>query len=526
MCFLGVRDIDGSPYIHALPYAAYVLLTKSLVTEVSYPFADMTGYSREELLKKPVQDICRLLFKSSEPYGDLLSFGDTKQFFVFTRTNQVRAVEVTRTRGLTCDEIYLVFREKANSRLEDRFPYLEQVICANHEGVGVFSAREIILLKANQCYLDFLDEPYSNMEHSIGHPLREIMTGWGGSEMELFFKKALDKGEPICAEEFVYSSPERGHRYWNIMITPIEEDCDFKYIVCSITDVTKTVLERKAAEEQWAEIIRKKDEIESALRVKDEFFSFISHEFKTPLTMINAAVQTMELICREEMSAKLKKFITQIRQNSFRMLRLVNNLLDITRVENGYIKINKANLDIVMVTKAITESVMLYAREKGVALLFESDFPSRIAAIDEEKYERIILNLLSNAIKFTPPGKSIKVRVSEKEEKICIEVADEGIGIPEEKQSIIFDRFSRVDSGFIRNSEGTGIGLCLTKLLVEAFGGTISVRSEKDKGSTFTVLLPSEEASREVVAERTEKFLDTRSVQAVDIEFSDIYLEG
>lgn len=270
----------------------------------------------------------------------------------------------------------------------------------------------------------------------------------------------------------------------------------------------------------------KNESLENTIKMKDEFLSLISHEFKTPLTVINSAIQAMELICKNDLSDKAKSFINKIRQNSFRQLRLVNNLLDITRAHAGRIKINKRNLDIVFITKCIVESVYLYASNKGVKLSFVSSVRKKVIGIDEEKYERILLNLLSNAIKFTPSGKSIIVTLRSKKSSICLEVKDKGTGIPRDKQELIFEKFGQVDSSLSRQAEGTGIGLSLVKMLVEAFGGSIALKSDEGKGSTFSVLLPAFKVQENNSDINLQEINDKRLIQATSIEFSDIYIDG
>ena len=144
--------------------------------------------------------------------------------------------------------------------------------------------------------------------------------------------------------------------------------------------------------------------------------------------------------------------------------------------------------------------------------------------IDEEKYERILLNLLSNAIKFSPKGRGITVGLRRRDGCVMVDVADEGIGIPEDKLEMIFERFGQVDSSLSRQAEGTGIGLSLVKLFVEALGGAISVNSAVGIGSTFTVSLPDRLTPEENTEAALEEFTDNRIVQATVIEFSDIYL--
>ena len=307
-----------------------------------------------------------------------------------------------------------------------------------------------------------------------------------------------------------------------------DENGEFLYGIFyrrNLTEIIESQNTLRDVQEKLLIAEREKNEsLTKALEMKDEFLSLVSHEFRTPLNVISTAIQAMNLICGEELSEKSKEYLGMIRQNTFRQLRLVNNLLDITRVNAGHIKINKKNIDIVFLTKAITESVYAYAYQKGVKVTFVTSLHKKIVAIDDEKYERIVLNLLSNSIKFTSEGKSIVVSIRYHNGHICIEVKDNGIGIPEDKIETIFERFGQVDSSLSRQAEGTGIGLSLVKKFVEALGGSISVESKVGEGSTFTVLIPDEIVCEEDKEKELIDLLDNRLIQSTDVEFSDIYL--
>ena len=300
------------------------------------------------------------------------------------------------------------------------------------------------------------------------------------------------------------------------------------YMAGVVFDITESVVKDKEINQLREATLQsekeKNESLEKVIEMKDEFLSLMSHEFKTPINVINAAVQAMNSICGNELSDKAKEYITIIKQNIFRQIRLVNNILDITRINSGHINIHKENIDIVFLTKAITQSVYTYATQKGINLSFVSSIDSIVIGIDEEKYERIILNVLSNAIKFTPTGKSVIVNLQLIKGSICIEVKDRGIGIPKDKLDIIFDKFGQVDSSLSRQAEGTGIGLSLAKRFVEALGGSITVKSAKGRGSTFTITLPSEKTNEDKVKRTQGDLLDNRLVQTSNIEFSDIYL--
>lgn len=296
--------------------------------------------------------------------------------------------------------------------------------------------------------------------------------------------------------------------------------------VVRIVNTARDITERKRIEAEREQLQREKNEsLKRAMEMKDEFLSLISHEFRTPLNVISSAIQTLNFVYADQITDKVKEYMGIIKQNTNRQLRLVNNLLDITRANAGRIKINKRNMDIVFLTKAITESVHDFAAHKKVEVSFVSALSKKTIGIDDEKYERIILNLLSNAIKFTPEGKSIMINLRSIKGGIRIEVKDKGIGIPPDKLNTIFERFGQVDSSLSRQAEGTGIGLSLVKKFVEALGGSVEVKSRVGKGTTFTLLLPDEKIAEDK-DERSEADLmgDSRLIQTTNIEFSDIYL--
>jgi PAS domain S-box-containing protein len=317
--------------------------------------------------------------------------------------------------------------------------------------------------------------------------------------------------------------------YVSVSATPIfDQQGNYTMGVLSSRDITSYTMHSETIKAQQYALLqaekKEKEDLERVIEMKDEFLSLISHEFKTPLTVIISALQAMNFLCKEQITDKLRAYLDKIKQNTYRQVRLVNNLLDITVVNAGNIKLNIKNLDIIFITNSIVESVGTYANQKGVNLSFESDVNQKIIAIDEEKYERILLNLLSNAIKFTPKDKNIKVKIISQGVNIRVFVIDEGIGIPKDKHELIFERFGQVDSSYKRQAEGSGIGLFLVKLIVTAMGGNISVDSQVDKGSSFCVEFPVLTHDDMLIGEDLNGLIDTRLTKSIAIEFSDIYM--
>lgn len=253
-----------------------------------------------------------------------------------------------------------------------------------------------------------------------------------------------------------------------------------------------------------------------------EFFSNISHELKTPLNVIFAGVQTLNLYNNnfEGNVQKRSKYLCMMKQNCYRLIKLINNLIDVTKIDSGFVRLNLQNNDIVNVIEEVSLSVVPYLESKGISLIFDTDVEEKIMACDADKIERIILNLISNSMKFTNPGGEICVNFMDFNDKISFSVKDTGVGIPEDKLNIIFDRFGQVDKTLRRNREGSGLGLSLVKSFVEMHGGNIQVKSKLGEGSEFIVELPV--SSLEECA-RDESTYEIDS-ERINIEFSDVYL--
>jgi len=533
---------------------------------------------------------------------------------------------------------------------------IRQFLSNSQFGIAVVRSSDMVLLDANQIWLNRLDEPYSNKNFSIGRPIYEIITGWKGSAFEQLWNIALQTEEGVNLPEYRHNSMKKGISYWNISLTPIFQDNKLSYIIETTVDVTEAVVNRNKVSSQNAQLSRqcrhfetvvenmsdalfvvypdysiaalnqeahiikyffngfrynsppvniryydsegneiyyndlpvfkiingdiykafrvtvvtqedthhfsisgrpvydnlnntyfsiisirditnqvnndyyilklekeKKEYLERVIEIKDNFLTLISHEFKTPLTVIMTAIQAMELFCGDELSDKAKRYINTIRQNSLRQFRLVSNLLDITRGTADQIRLNKRTIDIVSLTRLITESVKIYAVQKDLNVSFVSNVKERMISIDDEKYERILLNMLSNAIKFTPRGKNVQVELTVEKDFVNLAVRDEGVGIPKDKIDVIFERFGQVDNSLSRQAEGSGIGLFLVKMFVERMGGTITVESKPFHGTTFLVRLPDTHETQDVKEVRYDEGENKKIIDLMNIEFSDIY---
>ncbi|KRQ86132.1 Alkaline phosphatase synthesis sensor protein PhoR [Caloramator mitchellensis] len=255
-----------------------------------------------------------------------------------------------------------------------------------------------------------------------------------------------------------------------------------------------------------------------------ESFNSICHDLKTPLNIILSTLQIMELY---DVTGRLyedktlfKKYSSMMKQNSLRLIRLVNNILDLTKIDSDLFSMEFVNADIVKVIKNITSSVRDYADLKGIRISVTSNVSEKLMAFDPDKIERILLNLISNALKFTPIGGRIVVKIIDLNEKVILTVQDNGVGMDKEDLKDVFNKFRNMKKNYKEN-EGTGLGLSLVKRLVEMHNGQINVESKKGRGTKFTIELPVRIIERMERKDNNNKY---NLVEKINIEFADIYL--
>lgn len=309
---------------------------------------------------------------------------------------------------------------------------------------------------------------------------------------------------------------------WRGIVKNEEEN---KTIDCSV-QLINTVEGHKAIAATYMDI---SDEISLELELekfkvydkeKSEFISNISHELRTPLNIFYSTVQLLDRMSENEtLDFKLmyKKYKKPLHVNCKRMLRLINNVMDISNIDTGILKPNFGNYDIVSISEDITLSVVNYASLKSINIQFDTNVEEHIIKCDPTMIERILLNLLSNAIKFSEKNKNIYVDLKVEDKWVQIEVKDEGIGINDNVKHIIFDKFVQVDKSFTRMNEGSGIGLSIVKSMIDLHNGNISVESEVNVGSTFNILLPNECLN--------DSYFETYDINnsSTELELSDIY---
>jgi signal transduction histidine kinase/DNA-binding response OmpR family regulator len=308
-------------------------------------------------------------------------------------------------------------------------------------------------------------------------------------------------------------------RYWSPFNTPVfDAGGAVMFIIHRVEDVTEFVRLKQRGVEQQAlaealrsragemevEIYRRAQEIADANRqlsaanqqlgrlddLKNQFFANVSHELRTPLTLILGP--TARLLESENVPPAIRPDLEIVMRNARTLLKHVNDLLDVSKLEAGKMRLEYADIDIARLLRTVTGHFDVLAQEKRVAYVV--DAPERLLGrCDADKVQRILLNLLSNAFKFTPAGGAVRCAMREEKDgadRIVIQVADSGPGIPLKDREVVFERFRQLEAGANRRFGGTGLGLAIARDFVELHGGTIEAADAPEGGALFTVSMP------------------------------------
>ncbi|GAB3347444.1 ATP-binding protein [Lysobacter tyrosinilyticus] len=350
------------------------------------------------------------------------------------------------------------------------------------------------------------------------NPDDQSATGTSNLKASLVRAVAQRTADTMAVQKYDIRRPDGAfeERYWSPLNSPVlGATGEVLYIIHRVEDVTafvrlsqqeqrqrerSNVLEQRS-EAMAREILQRSQDLATANeqlreandrmadldRAKTAFFNNISHEFRTPLTLILGPIEDALSTSRRSLQGET---LEAVQRNALRLLRLVNSLLDFARVEAGRLTSSFEPTDLAMVTAGVAGSFQSLLTSAGLTLKIDCPPLPEPVYVDRSQWEKIVLNLISNAFKFTFAGE-IAVRLQSRDGKVVLNVSDTGTGIPTHELPHIFERFHRVAGAQGRSFEGTGIGLALVRELVHQHGGTIEVQSEPGKGSTFTVSIPT-----------------------------------
>jgi PAS domain S-box-containing protein len=374
-----------------------------------------------------------------------------------------------------------------------------RIVLVNTEAERLFqrSRAELVGLQVEALLPDrFRSGHFAHRAHYGAHPVRRPM----GAGLDLYATRK-------DGTEFAV----------DINLSPLPEGLEEGHVMCVLRDVSQRrsaeerirvlnqSVERRSSELAAAneELSLRNQEVERANRLKSEFLASMSHELRTPLNTILGFSELLSELNAGPLNEKQKRFLTHIQHDAGHLLALINDVLDLSKIEAGRLELRLEEFPMAVAAAEVLSSIRPLAATKGIRL--DSDLDTRLALeADRLRFKEILYNLLSNAIKFTPSGGRVWIESSIVDDSVCILVGDTGIGIKPEDQQEIFESFRQVSATTKGVREGTGLGLAITKRLVEHHGGRIWVESELGQGSRFFFTLRLSRPETEPASEAAE----------------------
>lgn len=405
--------------------------------------------------------------------------------------------------------------KKSNKNFNYIINSMDEIICFKDENHRIINANRsfLAIFDLDETAIGKTDDELMNLKPERKNEFENCKKG---DNLVKLHGKSIRLEENFLIGDGVYQT-------FDVAKTPIY-DKNNKYLGVVIVgnDITDKLNAKK-----FKEIAEEKNRILCELKhyeeIRTDFFANLSHEFRTPLNLILSALKMKEIYSgniNEYNREKQIEYTKIIKQNTLRITRLINNIIDVTKFEAGHLECYLENHNIVEFIENISMSVISIAESKGLELVFDTNVEECIIAFDLDKMERVILNLLSNAIKFTQRGGKILVVLKEKEEFFDIYIEDNGIGIPIEKQKYVFERFVQVNKSTTRNREGSGIGLNLVQSFIKLHDGSINIINDIKEGTKFRIRMPK----RIIIPEKEKSIIkQNTNIEVINIEFSDIY---
>ncbi len=355
---------------------------------------------------------------------------------------------------------------------------------AAHDGILIVDPTTAKVVDVNPFMLDLLG---FSQEHFIGKELWEFGVFRDKAENQQAMRKLQSESSIRC--EDLPLQHRDGRRVPVEFVSNLYQEDHHPIIQCNIRDISERKLfeDEREAHLQNEQLLRR--EAEAANRAKDIFLATLSHELRTPLSAIVGWTSILRGRCANE--TDLKEGLEAIERNTKSQLQLIDDVLDVSRMVSGKLRMEIRTCELIDVINAGVEVVRPAAQVRGITLDVQLDPSASRASCDPARIQQVIWNLISNAIKFTPKGGTASLTLARENSDLRIQVTDTGQGIASELLPYVFDRFRQADSSTRRRFGGLGLGLSIVKQIVEMHGGTVEAQSAGEgKGSTFTVRLP------------------------------------
>ena len=471
---------------------------KGEVVEVNQKYADMLGYSMDEVLKLHVWDWEYI--STREEIIEIIKDTDESGFTFETchrrKNGTLIDVEVS-SNGAFIDGQKLAFcvcrditdRKRAEEMLKQAQQKYRHACKLLQEVIESPKDVVIFALDKNYRYITFNENHQRTMEHiwgariEIGSCMLDYVKNPEDVEKaKANFDRALAGEAFTIVEEYGDSLLER--KWYENVYSPLRDDeGNIIGLTLFLTDIT----ERKQAE---MALIQAKALAEESNKIKSEFIANMSHELRTPLNSVIGFSQVLNDKIFGDLNEKQNRFVCNILKSGNHLLELINDILDISKIESGSMDYNPETIDLYLEMCEVISLMDPLFKEKGHDFEVNLDFDKLKINADRLKIKQIIYNLLNNAIKFTPENGKVQLNSKILDGNVQISISDNGIGIPLDQQRFIFDPFKQVSSFVNRSHGGAGLGLAIVKHYIEMHSGIIDVESNVGEGSTFTVTIP------------------------------------
>lgn len=387
---------------------------------------------------------------------------------------------------------------ESKSQIEKNEKRYRTLIDSIRDGILIFSSDRLYYI--NEKALKILG--YNEEKFMLGTRIEFILRRLTDYDISYSDKKILSQNY------FKIENVRKDDNEYEVYLLKMDKFNRLLYIK-NTTEINKNIKVRK----EYDNYLKKE-------KVKNNFYSNISHELRTPINIIYSALQLNEVNLKEEQIEPLIKRNKVIRQNCLRLIRTINNFIDTNRISEGYLKPNMKVYNIVSVIENVSMECISYFEKIDGTIIFDSTEEEIFVECDKDMIERIILNLLSNSLKHGKKGEKVYIYIEEDADIVVVHVNNNGYTIDKSMQPYIFDKFTKINKSLNREKEGSGLGLYLVKALLELQGGTIEFKSKCKVGSEFIIKLPK--CYEEEKVEYEYEMKATR--EKVDMEFSDIYL--